>query len=126
MTTQLRRVLSTAAKPLVLLAFAFVLSFGAGACGDEVCSGSSCQCEEGGNCEFSCPQGNCDFDCPDNATCDISCSGGNCNIDCGPNSSCSIDCSGGGCNTQCLTASVCEQTCEGDECLCAGCDDSLF
>jgi hypothetical protein len=121
-TTQIRRILITVTKPLALLAFALVLSLSTGACGsDEVCSGSSCQCEEGGDCTFSCPEGGCEVDCPQGSTCDISCAGGNCDINCGTDSSCDIDCSGGGCTTQCLSAEVCEQTCEGDECICAGC-----
>ena len=84
--------------------------------GGECQSGTSCTCNNIGNCDYTCPDGNCDFVCDGLGNCDMSCAGGNCTIECRLDSgNCIVDCSGENCNmTACTGTGTCDlKNCNG-------------
>lgn len=73
-----------------------------------------------GNCEWSCPQGDCNMVCVGGSACDFSCTGGDCAMTCAGGAKCDFDCSGGDCAYTCAGGAGCRTTCTGGGCTCSG------
>lgn len=104
------------------------ISLAAAGCGSSTdCTGASCVCTSGGDCELDCVAdcslqcagaGTCDFIC--GADCDVACTGsGPCIVDVGDDSA--VNCTGSGgcdvachgdCNVSCPGSGVCIVRCE--------------
>jgi hypothetical protein len=78
--------------------------------------GETCTCSGIGNCERSCPEGDCDFVCDGIGNCILSCEGGGCSMACQGTGNCTLDCPGGGCTTDCEVTG---------NCICTGCESSV-
>ena len=68
-----------------------------GTCGP----GETCKCDGIGNCQWSCPGGDCDFYCEGTGNCIFTCEGGNCDLVCENTGNCIMDCPGDDCSITC-------------------------
>lgn len=81
---------------------------------NECRAGSACVCSGIGNCDRSCPAGNCSFECRGTTNCNFDCTGGNCSLACMNTGNCLMACSGGGCDITCNGTGncICSSGCE--------------
>lgn len=106
----------------------------AGSGGNLACTGSTCTCPAGENCDISdsdCSTDSCSLDCIDFNECTGSC-GASCSVDCSEGSLCeitvgnsgSVSCTNGSecnisctgnCSLSCSNDSICTLTCAGDD-----------
>src|SRR5262249_23633278 len=72
------------------------------------CSGGkTCVCDLIGNCEKSCPDGNCHFQCKGTSNCIFSCTGGGCDVLCANTGNCLMSCPGTDCHITCQNTGNC-------------------
>jgi len=69
---------------------------------DGVCdSGETCVCDGIGNCDWDCPDGDCNFVCNGIGNCNLTCDGGGCSATCNGDGNCILDCAGDDCTQYC-------------------------
>ncbi|MFT5353396.1 MAG: hypothetical protein ACI9KE_000594 [Polyangiales bacterium] len=94
-----------------------VLSFGCIGNSSGSCeAGDTCECDGIGNCDQSCPGGNCNFVCEGIGNCNLACEGGGCDVMCRGTGNCILDCPGGNCTQSCEGTGncICNSGCGGD------------
>jgi len=70
-------------------------------------AGDTCTCDGIGNCEYTCPDGNCTFHCDGTGNCLFDCAGGNCDLLCENTGNCIMDCPGDDCSITCKGTGNC-------------------
>lgn len=74
----------------------------------QICNpGQTCTCAAMGNCEISCPDGDCHFESTGISNSVFGCAGGGCTFLCGNTGNCIADCAGGGCTMTCTGTGNC-------------------
>lgn len=86
-------------------------------CKDGDCSDGTCECHEGGTCEFTCDAPPCHVDCAgNNAECIGACGNGECA--CGGGSNCEFTCAAPPCHASCDEGAECSAVCANGTCTC--------
>jgi len=70
-------------------------------------SGETCECDQIGNCEYSCPDGDCHFRCKGTGNCLFECEGGGCDLVCENTGNCIMNCPGDDCAITCKGTGNC-------------------
>lgn len=99
-------------SPFALALLASVALAACSSSGNEFCGGEE-------RCEFSCPDGYCNFYCDDRASCVGACEGGECTLTCTGAAQCTFTCPPGDCAIFCRGESTCAVDCEGCRVDCA-------
>jgi hypothetical protein len=88
---------------LLPLALAGCIGNSSGTCD----TGELCVCDGIGNCDQSCPDGDCNFVCRGIGNCNLDCEGGGCSVSCEGTGNCILACGGGDCDIHCRGTGNC-------------------